>query len=66
MLQKFRRIVVRHEHKLDNRTAAVDLACIRILLRMPAITGRLLVSRKSRSRRGVITARGRKEETPTG
>lgn len=38
-LQNFRRILVRHEYKLQNYTAFVHLGCIRILLRQPAFMG---------------------------
>lgn len=37
--QNFRRILVRHEQKLENYRAFVHLGCIRILLRQPHICG---------------------------
>jgi transposase len=38
-LQNFRRILVRHEYKLENYRGFVHLGCIRILLRQPAFMG---------------------------
>lgn len=38
-LQNFRRILVRHEVKLENYRAFVHLGCVRILLRQPMFMG---------------------------